>query len=95
MAMNEQKYTYRAQWLVLIGAGLLLLVLFGAWISEGLNKEWRKSQNEYEDVLERKLYRKGLRGAMHLRGVFFKWTCRILNGSIAVSPVTMDWRIPA
>ena len=60
MAMNEQKYTYRAQWLVLIGAGLLLLVLLGAWISEGLNKEWRKSQNEYEEVLKKKALSEGI-----------------------------------
>jgi len=51
MMMDEQKYRYRAQWLVLIGAGLLLLLLFGAWISEGLNKEWRKVQKEYEAIL--------------------------------------------
>jgi mono/diheme cytochrome c family protein len=49
--MDEQKYRYRAQWLVLIGAGLLLLLLFGAWISEGMNKEWRKVQNEYAEIL--------------------------------------------
>lgn len=50
--MNEQKYTYRVQWLVLIGAALLLLLLFGAWISEGLNKEWRSVQKEYARILE-------------------------------------------
>ena len=49
--MDEHKYRYRAQWLVLIGAGLLLLLLFGAWISEGLNKEWRQVQKEYEAIL--------------------------------------------
>jgi len=49
--MNEQKYTYRVQWLVLIGAGLLLVLLFGAWISEGLNKEWRKAQKAYKELL--------------------------------------------
>lgn len=71
MAMNEQKYTDRAQWLVLIGAGLLLLVLFGAWISEGLNKEWRKSQNEYEEVLKKKALSEGIeRVDAFERGIF-------------------------
>ena len=37
--------------MVLIGAGLLLLLLFVAWISEGMNKEWRKVQNEYAAIL--------------------------------------------
>jgi len=49
--MNEQKYTYRVQWLVFLGAALLLLLLFGAWISEGLNKEWRRAQKEYRALL--------------------------------------------
>ncbi len=48
--MNEQKYTYRVQWLVLIGAALLLLILISAWISEGLNKEWRKQQKAYVEL---------------------------------------------
>jgi mono/diheme cytochrome c family protein len=50
--MDEQRYRYRAQWLVLIGAGLLLVLLLGAWISEGLNKEWRRFQKEYESLLK-------------------------------------------
>jgi mono/diheme cytochrome c family protein len=50
--MDEQKYKSRAQWLVLIGAGALILLLFGAWISEGINKEWRKVQKEYADILK-------------------------------------------
>ena len=50
--MDEQKYRYRAQWLVLIGAGVLLLLLFGAWISEGRNKEWRKIQKAYAGILK-------------------------------------------
>lgn len=49
--MDEQRYTYRAKWLVLIGAGLLLLLLSGAWISEGMNKEWRNVQKEYAAIL--------------------------------------------
>ncbi len=52
--MNEQKYTYRVQWLVLIGAGLLFLLLFGAWIREGINKEWRKQQKAYVELLREK-----------------------------------------
>ncbi len=52
--MNEQNYTYRVQWLVLIGSALLLLLLLGAWISEGLNKEWRKQQRAYEELLREK-----------------------------------------
>jgi len=52
--MDEQKYRYRAQWLVLIGAGMLLLLLFGAWITEGMNKEWRKVQKEYAAILKDK-----------------------------------------
>jgi len=50
--MNEQNYTYRVQWLVLIGAALLLVLLFGAWISEGLNKEWRKIQKQHAVLLK-------------------------------------------
>ena len=50
--IDEQRYTYRAQWLVLIGAGVLLLLLFGAWINEGRNKEWRKIQKAYAGILE-------------------------------------------
>jgi mono/diheme cytochrome c family protein len=52
--MNEQRYTYRVQWMVLIGAALLLLLLFGAWIGEGLNKEWRTVQKEYARILGEK-----------------------------------------
>jgi len=54
MKMDEQRYRYRAQWLVLIGAGVLLLLLFGAWIREGMNKEWRKVQKEYANILGEK-----------------------------------------
>jgi len=50
--MDEQRYRYRAQWLVLIGAGVLLLLLFSAWISEGRNKEWRKIQKAYAGILK-------------------------------------------
>jgi len=50
--MDEQRYRYRAQWLVLIGAGVLLLLLFSAWIREGRNKEWRKIQKAYAALLE-------------------------------------------
>ena len=50
--MNEQKYTYRAQLMVLIGAGILLLLLFGAWIQEASSKQWRNVQKEYAKLLE-------------------------------------------
>jgi mono/diheme cytochrome c family protein len=50
--MDEQQYKNRAQWLVLIGAGVLLLLLFGAWISEGISKEWRRVQKEYTRILK-------------------------------------------
>jgi len=50
--MDEQKYRHRAQYLVLIGAGTLLLLLFGAWFTEGMNKEWRKVQKEYAGILK-------------------------------------------
>jgi len=49
--MDEQRYTYRVQWLVLIGAALLLLLLLGAWIREGTSKEWRSIQKEYARLL--------------------------------------------
>jgi len=52
MRMNEQKYTYRAQLMVLIGSAVLLLLVFGAWINEGMNKEWRKVQKEYAGILK-------------------------------------------
>jgi mono/diheme cytochrome c family protein len=38
--------------MVLIGSGLLLLLLFGAWILEGNNREWRKVQKEYARMLK-------------------------------------------
>ncbi len=50
--MDEQKYRYRAQWLVLIGAGVLLLLLLSTWITEGRSKEWRKIQKTYAGILE-------------------------------------------
>jgi len=53
--MDEQKYRYRAQLFVLIGAGLLLLLLFVVWITEGMNKEWRRVQKEYAAILEENL----------------------------------------
>jgi mono/diheme cytochrome c family protein len=50
--MDEQKYRYRAQLMVLIGAMVLLLLLFGAWISEGISREWRQVQKEYARILK-------------------------------------------
>ncbi|MDF1574926.1 MAG: c-type cytochrome [Bacteroidales bacterium] len=52
--MDEQRYRNRAQLFVLIGAGLLLLLLIAAWISEGMSKEWRRVQKEYAAILEDK-----------------------------------------
>jgi mono/diheme cytochrome c family protein len=52
--MEEQRYRYRAQWLVLIGAGLLLLLIVGVWINEAMHKEWRKVQKEYAGILKEK-----------------------------------------
>jgi mono/diheme cytochrome c family protein len=37
--------------MVLIGAALLLILLLGAWITEGLGKEWRTVQKEYARIL--------------------------------------------
>lgn len=69
--MNEQKYTYRVQWLVFIGAALLLLLLFGAWISEGVNKEWRKAQKEYVELLYEKTDPESVDGIDEFeRGIF-------------------------
>ncbi len=50
--MDEKKYTYRAIWTVLTGALLLVMLLLGAWISEGTNKEWKSFQKEYRELLE-------------------------------------------
>ncbi|MEN8202517.1 MAG: c-type cytochrome [Bacteroidota bacterium] len=84
--MNEQKYTYRVQWLVFIGAALLLLLLFSAWISEGLNKEWRKAQKEYKKLLLEKTVPEGSLGPDEFeRGIFqlelphFKRTDRCIS----------------
>lgn len=69
--MNEQKYTYRVQWFVLIGAVLLFLLLFTAWISEGLNKEWRKQQRAYVKLLQEQADSNGISGARDFeRGIF-------------------------
>ncbi len=48
--MDENKYQQRIQWVVVIGSALLLIVLFGAWIIEGLNKEWRVHQRAFEEL---------------------------------------------
>ncbi len=52
--MNEEKYTKRVKWLVVAGAALLIFLLLGAWITEGLNKEWRRAQREYRQLLREK-----------------------------------------
>ena len=68
--MNEQRYTYRVQWLALIGAALLLLLLFGAWISEGFNKEWRRVQKEYVRILQESSIADGTQVDEFERGIF-------------------------
>jgi len=50
--MNEERYTYRVQWLVLIAAAFLLILLLGAWLREGFGKEWRTVQQEYAHMLK-------------------------------------------
>lgn len=83
--MNEERYTYRVQWMVLIGAALLLLLLFGAWISEGLNKEWRTVQKEYARILGENSAEDGAQVDDIERGIFqvelshFKRTDRCIS----------------
>ena len=68
--MNEQRYTYRVQWLVLIGAALLLLLLFGAWIREGLGKEWRTVQKEHARILKENSALDGIQVDEFEQGIF-------------------------
>ena len=68
--MNEQRYTYRVQWLVLIGAALLLLLLFGAWIREGFGKEWRTVQKEYARILKENSAVDGIQADEFEKGIF-------------------------
>jgi len=49
--MDEKKYTYRVQWLVLTGSALLFILFTGTWVHEALNKEWKKHQREYAGIL--------------------------------------------
>lgn len=49
--MDEKRYRYRVERLVLAGAALLLILLITAWIREGFHKEWRTFQREYETIL--------------------------------------------
>jgi mono/diheme cytochrome c family protein len=49
--MDEQRYRYRVEWAVMLGAGVLFLLFIGVWISEGKHKEWRKDQREYTRLL--------------------------------------------
>jgi mono/diheme cytochrome c family protein len=60
--MDEQRYRYRVQWLVLIGAGLLFLLFIGSWINEGLSKQWRREQRAYIRLLEEKEGEEGAAG---------------------------------
>jgi len=86
--MNEQRYTYRVQWLVLIGAALLLLLLFTAWIREGLGKEWRTVQKEYARILKENNVVDGTQEDEFERGIF-QVELSHFNRS---APVTTDWR---
>ena len=83
--MNEQRYTDRVQWLVLIGAALLLLLLFSAWIREGFGKEWRTVQKEYARILKENSTGDGTQMDEFERGIFqvelpqFKRTDRCIS----------------
>jgi mono/diheme cytochrome c family protein len=50
--MDEKKYTYRVQWLVLIASALLMVLILIAWVYERHSREWRKYQKACIDVLE-------------------------------------------
>ena len=99
--MNEQKYTYRVQWLVLIGAALLLLLLFGAWISEGLNKEWRKIKKSMPDLLSEKSTGEDNRSNEFERGIFqlelphFRRTDRCISCHHGLEDPHMETAIPS
>lgn len=49
--MDEKKYIHSVSWAVAIISALLFLLLMGAWIGEGLGREWRSIQNDYGDLL--------------------------------------------
>ncbi|MFO7671613.1 MAG: c-type cytochrome [Bacteroidales bacterium] len=49
--MDEKRYTYRVIWAVMLLSALLLLLLTGAWIHEGIGKEWRKVQRDYRALV--------------------------------------------
>ncbi|MFH0756878.1 MAG: c-type cytochrome [Bacteroidota bacterium] len=69
--MDEQRYTYRVQWLVLAGAVLLLLLLIAAWLHEGLNKEWRRHQRDYAKLLSEMGSEEEISGIADMeRGIF-------------------------
>ena len=50
-SMDEKRYTYGVQWMVLILAGFLLILLVGASVHESVNREWKKLQREYVRIL--------------------------------------------
>lgn len=68
--MNEERYTYRVKWAVLIGAALFLLLLCTAWLREGLHREWRKVQKEYTAILAGKTMQEGQEAEGFERGIF-------------------------
>ena len=49
--MDEQKYRYRIEWAVIIGAGLLFILVMLSWITEGTSREWRSAQRKFEQLL--------------------------------------------
>jgi mono/diheme cytochrome c family protein len=58
--MDEKRYTYRVQWMVLVGSALLSLLLIGGWVHEGVNREWKKHQRDYKAMLEELDDREGI-----------------------------------
>jgi mono/diheme cytochrome c family protein len=50
--MDEKRYTYRVQWLVLAGAALLFILLVIAWARGVSGREWKRVQREYAGILE-------------------------------------------
>jgi hypothetical protein len=50
--MDEQRYIRNIQWLVAIGAALLFLLIMVAWFGEGAQREWRKEQRAYLNLMQ-------------------------------------------
>lgn len=49
--MNEKKTIRRFQLLVLTASSLLVILFVAAWVKDGLTREWRSVQKEYEELL--------------------------------------------